>query len=138
MINNYFEKLEPLLSKIHDVLKKFYTSSSNVSVDEMIVQFSERSIHTVRIKNKLTSEGFKILFLCESGYTYTFLPTSYVSSSNVTRVNSLNQIGCLVYHLVTQLSYQQFSYNIYMNNYFSNVSLFQYLRQIGINAYGTI
>src|ERR1044072_6645343 len=36
-INNYFEKLEPLLSKIRDVSKQLYMSSSNVSVDEMIV-----------------------------------------------------------------------------------------------------
>jgi len=36
-INNYFEKLEPLLSKICDVSKQLYTPSSNVSVDEMMV-----------------------------------------------------------------------------------------------------
>ncbi len=36
-INNYFEKLEPLLSKIHDVSKQLYISSLNISVDEMIV-----------------------------------------------------------------------------------------------------
>ena len=137
-INDYFEKLEPLLSKIRDVSKQLYTPSSNVSVDEMMVRFSGRSIHTIRIKNKPTPEGFKILSLCESGYTYTFLPTSRVSPSNVTRVNGLNQTGCLVHHLVTQLPFQQFSYNIYMDNYFSNVPLFQYLRQIGIGACGTV
>ncbi len=137
-INNYFEKLEPLLSKIRDVSKQLYTSSLNVSVDEMMVRFSGRSIHTIRIKNKPTPEGFKILFLYESGYTYTFLPTSRVSPNNITRMNGLNQTGCLVHHLVTQLPYQQFSYNIYMDNYFSNVPLFQYLRQIGIGTYETI
>ncbi len=123
-INNYFEKLEPLLSKVHDVSKQLYTPNSNVSVDEMMVRFSGRSVHMVRIKNKPTLEGFKILSLCDSGYTYTFLPTSRVSPSDVTRVNSLNQTGCLVFHLVTQLLYQRFSYNIYMNNYFFNISLF--------------
>ena len=37
MINDYFEKLEPLLSKIHDVSKQLYTPNSNVSVNEMII-----------------------------------------------------------------------------------------------------
>ena len=37
MINDYFEKLEPLLSKIHDVSKQLYMPSSNVSVNEMMV-----------------------------------------------------------------------------------------------------
>lgn len=137
-INNYFEKLEPLLSKIRDVSRQLYTPSSNVSVDEMMVRFSGRSIHTVRIKNKPTPEGFKILSLCESGYTYTFLPTSRVSPSDVPKVNGLNQIGCLVHHLVTQLPYHRFSYNVYMDNYFSNVPLFQNLRQISIGACGTV
>jgi hypothetical protein len=137
-INNYFDKLEPLLSKVRDVSKQLYTPSSNVSVDEMMVRFSGRSAHTVRIKNKLTPEGFKILSLCESGYTYTFLPTSRISPSDVIRVNGLNQIGCLVHHLVTQLPYQRFSYNVFMDNYFSNVPLFQYFRQIGIGACGTV
>jgi len=59
-INNYFEKLEPLLSKVRDVSKQLYTPNSNVSVDEMMVRFSGRSVHTVRIKNKPTPEGFKI------------------------------------------------------------------------------
>ena len=104
-INDYFEKLEPLLSKIRNVSKQLYMSSSNVSVDEMIVWFSRRSIHIIRIKNKPTPEGFKILSLCESGYTYTFLPTSRVSPSNVTRVNGFNQTGCLVHYLITQLPF---------------------------------
>jgi len=137
-INNYFEKLEPLLSKIRDVSKQLYTPSSNVSVDEMMVRFSGRSVHTVRIKNKPMPEGFKILSLCESGYTYTFLPTSRVSSSDVPKVNGLNKVGCLVHYLITQLPYHRLSYNVYMDNYFSNVPLFQNLRQIGIGACGTV
>src|SRR6266542_2617949 len=56
-INNYFEKLEPLLSKVRDVSKQLYTPNSNVSVNEMIVRFSERSVHMVRIKNKPTPKG---------------------------------------------------------------------------------
>ena len=56
-INNYFEKLEPLLSKVRDVSKQLYTPNSNVSVDEMMVRFSERSVHMVRIKNKPTPKG---------------------------------------------------------------------------------
>ena len=71
-----------------------------------MIRFSGRSIHTVRIKNKPTPEGFKILSLCDAGYTYTFLPTSRVSPSDVKKVTRFSQTGCLVLHLVEQLSYQ--------------------------------
>jgi hypothetical protein len=137
-IKNYFDKLEPLLSHIRDVSKKFYVPSSNVSVDEMIIRFSGRSTHTVRIKNKPTPEGFKVLSLCDSGYTFTFLPTSRVVPSDVPKINGLNQIGCQVYFLVEQHPYCQYPYNVYMDNYFSNVPLFQHLRRNGIGACGTV
>src|SRR6185369_5340910 len=109
--------------------------------------FSSRRRHTrfkcdwssdVCSSDLLTPEGFKILSLCESGYTFTFLPTSRVSSNDVPRVNGLNKVGCLVHYLVTQLPYHRLSYNVYMDNYFSNVPLYQNLRQIGIGACGTV
>ncbi len=46
----------------------------------MIAKFSKRSAHTVRIKNKPTPEGYKILSLCDSGYIYTFIFTSRIQN----------------------------------------------------------
>ena len=40
----------------------------NVSFDEMIVLFARRSKHTLKMKNKLISEGFKIWALCDYRY----------------------------------------------------------------------
>ena len=53
-------------------------------------------------------------------------------------MNGLNKVGYLVHYLITQLPYHRLSYNVYMDNYFSNVPLFQNLRQIGIGACGTV
>ena len=131
----WYSKLDPLATHIQTVSKSICTPSSNVSIDEMIARFSGRSAHTVRIKNKPTFEGFKILSLCESGYTYTFLPTSRISPSDVPKLNDLNQIRCLVHHLITQLPYYWFLFNVHIDNYFSNVSLFQNFQQIDIVAF---
>ncbi|CAG8517061.1 12708_t:CDS:2 [Cetraspora pellucida] len=62
-INHYFKKLELLLSHIQDDSKQLYTPALNVLV----------------------------LSLCESGYTFTFLPTSHVFPSDVEK--NLRQIG---------------------------------------------
>ncbi|RHZ52176.1 hypothetical protein Glove_464g14 [Diversispora epigaea] len=59
----WYSKLEPLTSHIRKVSKSICISSSNISVDEIIVRFFEHSAHTVRIKNKLTPESYKILSL---------------------------------------------------------------------------
>ena len=103
----------------------------------MIARFSGRSAHTFRIKNKPTPEGYKILSLCDSGYTYTFMFTSRVEKSNVDVIENVNKIGAEVYHLVGQLPSQK-QFNIYMDNYFSSINLFSFLREKGIGACGTV
>src|SRR5277367_3600419 len=45
----------------------------DVSFDEMMVPFSGRSKHTLKMKNKPISEGFKIWALCDHRYLWDFL-----------------------------------------------------------------
>ena len=72
----WYSKVEPLASHLRNMFKKLYVPGTNVSVDEMIARFSGRSIHTVQMKNKPTPEGYKIVSLCDAGYTWTFTFTS--------------------------------------------------------------
>ncbi|GET62181.1 hypothetical protein RIR_e64259_A0A2I1FEC9_9GLOM [Rhizophagus irregularis DAOM 181602=DAOM 197198] len=46
----------------------------------MITRFSGRSAYTIRIKNKPMPEGYKILFFCDTGYTYIFIFTSKIQN----------------------------------------------------------
>jgi hypothetical protein len=39
----------------------------------MMVPFSGRSQHTLKMKNKPISEGFKVWALCDHGYLWDFL-----------------------------------------------------------------
>ena len=104
----------------------------------MIIRFSGRSHHTYRIKNKPTPEGYKVLALCDKGYTYTFMFTSrFTKNPFVETIEGLSRIGCEVYHLVKQLP-QNKSFNIYMDNYFSSINLFKFLRDKGFGACGTV
>jgi hypothetical protein len=92
-----------LVAYIRNTSKNLYIPVSNVAVDEMIAWFSSRSAHTFWIKNKLTSERYKVLSLCESGYTYTFMFTSRINSSNVEIIENVNKTGSEVFHLISQL-----------------------------------
>ena len=104
----------------------------------MIARFSGRSTHTVRIKNKPTPEGYKILSLCDAGYTYTFIFTSRIKNyPELEQIPNLNKAGNEVYHLVSQLPPNK-SFNIYMDNFFSSINLFQHLRNNNIGACGTV
>jgi Transposase IS4 len=135
---SWYSKVEPLASHIRETSKRLYIPCSQVSVDEMIARFSGRSAHTVRMKNKPTPEGYKILSLCDAGYTYTFMFTSRVEkNTNIEPVAGLNETGRLVWHLVKQLP-QTKTFHVYMDNYFSNIPLFKYMRDNGIGACGTV
>ena len=69
-----------------------------------MIRFSGRSGHTFRMKNKPTPEGYKIMSLCERGYTYTFTFESHIMTNNeVPSISGLNKIGSLVSYLATQL-----------------------------------
>ncbi|GES95040.1 piggyBac transposable element-derived protein 4-like [Rhizophagus clarus] len=135
----WYSKVNPLATHIQTVSKSICVPSSNISVDEMIVRFSGRSIHTVRIKNKPTPEGYKILSLCDAGYTYSFIFTSRVQNQpEVQQVTELSKVGNEVYHLASQLPIENKSFNIYMDNYFSSIKLFKYLHEKKIGACGTV
>jgi hypothetical protein len=109
-----------------------------VSIDEMIARFSGRSTHTVRIKNKPTPEGYKILSLCDAGYTYAFFFTSRIQNQpEIQQIPNLSKVGNEVYCLVSQLPKNK-AFNIYMDNYFSSIKLFKYLREKNIGACGTV
>ncbi|RHZ58025.1 hypothetical protein Glove_379g16 [Diversispora epigaea] len=130
----WYSKLDPLANHIQKVSKSICIPLSNVSIDEMIARFSGRSVHIVRIKNKPTPEGYKILSLCDAGYTYTFIFTSRIQNyPELEQLSNLNKIGNEVNHLVSQLPLNK-SFNIYMDNFFSSINLYQHLYN---NNFGT-
>src|SRR5271165_6143561 len=61
-------KLEPLASLLRTKFQVYVVLGQNVSFDKMIVPFSGRSRHTLKMKNKPISEGFKVWALCDYRY----------------------------------------------------------------------
>jgi hypothetical protein len=53
-------KLEPLASLLCTKFQDYVVLGQNVSFDEMMVLFSGRSRHTLKMKNKPISKGFKV------------------------------------------------------------------------------
>ncbi|CAG8775205.1 10443_t:CDS:2, partial [Dentiscutata erythropus] len=101
----WFDKVEPLSSHIRNISKQIYMPGSNVAIDEMMIRFSGRSKHTFRMKNKPISEGYKVISLCEKGYTYTFTYESHVETNQeASSISGLNKTRSIVSYLVIQLS----------------------------------
>jgi hypothetical protein len=56
----WYIKLEPLASLLWTKFQAYVILGQNVSFDEIIVPFSGRSWHTLKMKNMPISEGFKV------------------------------------------------------------------------------
>jgi hypothetical protein len=79
-INQWFMKLSPLFQMLRKRFQAFVIIGQNVSFDEMMVPFTGRSRHTLKMKNKPISEGFKLWALYCYSYTWDFLFYSRTSS----------------------------------------------------------
>ena len=76
----WYTKLKPLSNILCTKIQEYVVLGQNVSFDKMIVPFSRRSRHTLKIKNKPVSEGFKVQALCDCRYLQDFLFYSRTSS----------------------------------------------------------
>ena len=83
---------------------RFYTPSSKVSINELIVQCFSRSIHTYKMPNKPIQQGYKIYTIADYGYIYSFQWSSKAKGlQDILFRPQLTPIGCLVQSLVLSL-----------------------------------
>ena len=78
--SQWYMKLSPLFEVLRHQFRAYVILGQNVSFDEMMVPYTGRSQHTLKMKNKPVSEGFKIWALCDYGYIWDFLWYSRISS----------------------------------------------------------
>ena len=93
--------------------------------------------------NKPITQGYRILALCWKCYTWNWLYSSHAAGIQIPEWQlycgpiHLTPTSIAVYQLVKALPYCVHQFNIYMDNYFSNIALFQVLRTLGIGACST-
>src|SRR4051794_27821135 len=116
----YGNKIEPIATWIREAFQKYARLPSWLSIDEMMIKFSGRSSHTVKMARKPIKQGYKIIALCADGYIWDF---SYWSrdkgqADDVSKVRGQNSTNCVVLHLTRSLQTQSLNYGIYMDNFF--------------------
>jgi len=143
--SQWYQKVQPLASILPSA--RFYAyllPASNVAVDEKMIRFTGRSAHTTQIRGKPIPRGYKMLALCDYGYTYAFLFTS--NTESFAEPNSgldcsplrLSPTSRAIYQLATCLPFDQFSFTIYIDSYFTNIPLLTALRERRIGTCGTV
>jgi hypothetical protein len=70
------KKVQPLSDNLQRHFQRHMLPATQVAFDEMMVRFSGQSVYTTEIKGNPIPKGYKILAICEQGYTYVFMYTS--------------------------------------------------------------
>jgi len=56
--------------------KQYQVPGSNITIDEVMILFTGRSIHITKMPNKPFSQGYKIFWMAEKCYVWEFHPSS--------------------------------------------------------------
>jgi Transposase IS4 len=152
----WFHRIQRVSDLIRTACRNSYTPSSYIAIDEAMVAFKGRSKHTVKLKNKPISNGYKLWCIRDHGYIWSWLFHSRVdgvegftkSQPTYWPQKSMNAAGeplekraslaptyALVLRLATQLPKLEFC--IYLDNLFLNLPVAQCLLSMGIYCTGT-
>jgi hypothetical protein len=119
----WWYKIEPLASRLQASFRRYYSPSTSISIDELMVRCFSRSNHTYKMPNKPIKQGYKLYGIADHGYIYSWIWSSRVFSlKNIPSFDSLTNTGALVRALVATLPRNLIT--IYIDNYFTSVPLF--------------
>ena len=135
---DWWRKLEPLSSHLRKQSQALMLPGTHLSIDEMMISFTGRSFHTVRIASKPIPGGYKVIALCSMGYTIDWILTSRTEFfAELTKLPDLSPTSSAVLQLCRSLDTGSYHFILYMDNGFSTIPLFQKLQEHKIGACGT-
>jgi hypothetical protein len=74
----WWYKVEPFASQLQATFRRYYSPSSSVSIDELMVRCFGRSNHTYKMPNKPIKQGYKLYGIADHGYIYSWIWSSRV------------------------------------------------------------
>lgn len=134
----WYEKVQPASSIVLKKSRHNMIPATDVAVDKMIVEFTGRSKDKIKAPHKPINEGYELFGLAEHGYTYDLAFSSGVEGQpEVPSDPVLNATSSIVLHLAQKLPHKDYHFNVFMDNRFATVALFERLRDQNMGACGT-
>ncbi|KAK2562670.1 PiggyBac transposable element-derived protein 4 [Acropora cervicornis] len=129
-------KIRPLVDHLFEKFQEIYTPSKNVCIDESLLLWKGRLHFKQYIPLKRSRFRIKLFMLCEDGgYTYRFR----VCTGKDTLVEGNRNLTIsekIVEDLMLPLLHK--GYHLYIDNWYTSITLLQYLRDNDTLACGTI
>lgn len=129
-------KLRPYLNKLKSNYQQFGVFDAHLSIDEMMVKYYGMHPAKQFMRGKPIKFGYKFWCLCSfDGYLYNFDP--YLGKGQDT---STDPLGQRVISMLTDVlpSDQTEKYEVFFDNFFTNIETMKLLKNKNIKATGTI
>lgn len=126
-------KIRPFLERVIGRFQQVYSPSRNLSVDETLIKFKGRLSWRQFMKDKPARFGLKEFTLADSANGYVLDIIVYTGKE--TAADSKGLAERVVLRLLEP--FYGFGYNIFMDNYYTSVGLFEKLYDNGVQACGT-
>ena len=98
---NWWWKLEPMLSTFRTACQHCLIPGTEVAIDEIMVRFHDRSGDTCKMPNKPIKQGYKIFALADDGYIWHFqLSSRWHGIEELEKVNELTPTGSMVLQMM--------------------------------------
>ncbi len=81
--SHWWKKLKFLITDFRIISKKYWTSDNHVSINEQLIDFRKRFVHTMQLICKAIEVSFKLYNLCQNNYFINFLFISKIWSQNM-------------------------------------------------------
>ena len=148
-LDPWYWKLEPIVSEIRRNCHQNMTPPSWFAVDEIVIPFTGRSVHTIKIKNKPMKEGYKMWLFGFNGYVCDFLFHSAIyglegskkSGLKAKQIDPLQPVQLAPTFQVPYLLCQRLSkrhldrrHLVFLDNLFLNINLAHTLLAINVGC----
>lgn len=130
----WYKKASLILDHVNEFSKTVYEYPGfNLSIDEMMKLFKDRSHQTVQMRCKPIKEGFMFYALCDSttGFVYYFIPDGLKVKYKGIVVDSVVEM------VKTLPDKDNKIYVVVMDNYFTYGSTLKRCREKGVGLFGT-
>ena len=133
---NKLRKVESFIQDFKNLCQSLYVPQKYVAIDERMVKSRHRSGFRQFIKDKPTKWGIKLWVLADSANGDTIDFNSYIGKA---AGQNIGEHG-LGYDVVMRLMAPYFGlgYHLFVDNFYSSVTLFKHLYNRGVLATGTI
>ena len=133
---NKLRKVESFIQDFKNLCQSLYVPQKYVAIDERMVKSRHRSGFRQFIKDKPTKWGIKLWVLADSANGYTIDFNIYIGKA---AGHNIGEHG-LGYDVVMRLiaPYFGLGYHLFVDNFYSSITLFKHLYDRGVLARGTI